>query len=198
MFTFILLLIYFVSPQPKFKLIAEGSCKTLVLLVLFEMFIATLTGCWSVVYRRCLPFCIASSWRTFLPWPSCLLSWPRSGWWPKPASQDASSGIWRCSRTRIEPVPLPLSSQPKQWICELAKPWVFQKSTGFFRNSFSFLLIWAQWASFYAKRTNFFTFQKKILCPFLPRVITVLSKYLLAEIAICSQRIIQIFCQKVI
>ena len=33
MFTFILLLIYFVSPQPRFTLIAEGSCKTLVLLV---------------------------------------------------------------------------------------------------------------------------------------------------------------------
>ena len=33
MFAFILLLIYFVSPQPRFTLIAEGSCKTLVLLV---------------------------------------------------------------------------------------------------------------------------------------------------------------------
>ena len=33
MFTFILLWIYFVSPQPRFTLIAEGSCKTLVLLV---------------------------------------------------------------------------------------------------------------------------------------------------------------------
>ena len=33
MFTFILLLIYCVSPEPSFTLIAEGSCKTLVLLV---------------------------------------------------------------------------------------------------------------------------------------------------------------------
>ena len=31
-FTFILLLIYFISPQPRFALIAEGSWKTLVLL----------------------------------------------------------------------------------------------------------------------------------------------------------------------
>ena len=30
------------------------------------------------------------------------------------SSVSSTSGTWRCSRTRIEPAPLPLSSQPRQ------------------------------------------------------------------------------------